>query len=243
LVTAASTAAAPACAHASRDGTMRRGRGLARLFVIAALGVLTGHADPRLDRVEATAQARYGAAVAERVRHWRGTLAALAGASEREQLEHINRYINRQVRFSDDPVVWQQKDYWATPLETYWKQAGDCEDFVIAKYFSLRQLGIANEKLRLIYVRAKIGGPNSSLTQAHMVLGYYATPTAEPLVLDNLLGDIHPASRRTDLFPIFSFNSSGLWVQGASTPSASATARLSRWRDLIDRMRAEGFEQ
>ncbi len=169
-------------------------------------------------------------------------LAGLATAPEPEQLKQVNRYFNRSTQFLDDPVVWQKKDYWATPLETFAKRAGDCEDFVIAKYFSLRMLGVPDEKLRLIYVRAKIGGPRSSLSQAHMVLGYFATPTAEPLVLDNLIGDIQPASTRTDLFPIFSFNSSGLWVQGATNASASSTERLSRWRDLVARLRAEGFE-
>jgi len=207
-----------------------------------ALVGLSGHADPRLDRVEATAQARYGDAVAARVREWRALLSALASAPEQEQLAQVNRFFNRHIQFLDDPVVWQQKDYWATPLETFSKRAGDCEDFVIAKYFSLRILGIPDEKLRLIYVRAKIGGPRSSLTQAHMVLGYFDTPTAEPRVLDNLIGDIQPASMRPDLFPIFSFNSSGLWVQGATQASASSTERLSRWRDLIARLTAEGFE-
>ena len=162
--------------------------------------------------------------------------------AEPEQLKAVNRFFNRGIRFSDDPIVWRSKDYWATPLETFSKGAGDCEDFVIAKYLSLRLLGIPDEKLRLIYVRARLGGPNSSLTQAHMVLGYYETPTAQPLVLDNLIGDIQPASRRTDLSPIFSFNSSGLWVQGADRPSASSTERLSRWRDLVARLTEEGFE-
>ena len=221
---------------------MRRLNRCVRSIVIAALLCLPAVADPALDRIEATAQRRYGDTVAERVRDWRALLSTLESAPEAEQLKRINRHFNRSIQFLDDPVVWQQKDYWATPLETFAKRAGDCEDFVIAKYFSLRMLGVADEKLRLIYVRAKIGGPNSSLSQAHMVLGYYATPTAEPLVLDNLIGDIRPASMRTDLFPIFSFNSSGLWVRGATTASASSTERISRWRDLVARLRSEGFE-
>jgi len=225
--------------HFLRDFTNRL---LLRGCLAAALVVLPIHAEPNLDRVEATAQSRYGDEVAARVRTWRAMLAALATASPRDQLEQVNRFFNRSIQFLDDAVVWHQKDYWATPLETFSKRAGDCEDFVIAKYFSLRFLGIPDEKLRLIYVRAKIGGPSSSLSQAHMVLGYFETPTAEPLVLDNLIGDILPASMRTDLFPIFSFNSSGLWVQGATQVSASSTERLSRWRDLIARLTAEGFE-
>ena len=219
-------------------------RGLRRRFFAAGVFfiALVSSANSTLDRVEATALSRYGDIVAERVRQWRSALSTANAQSERDQLRDINQFFNRNIQFSDDPVVWRSKDYWATPLETFSKGAGDCEDFVIAKYLSLRLLGIPDSKLRLIYVRARIGGPSSSLTQAHMVLGYYETPTAEPLVLDNLLGDIQPASRRTDLSPIFSFNSSGLWVQGASRPSASSTERLSRWRDLVARLTEEGFE-
>ncbi|MBT0962913.1 transglutaminase-like cysteine peptidase [Denitromonas sp. IR12] len=225
---------------------MPRARHVARALrcALAALAVcLVASADPTLDKVEQAARLRYDTQVVERVQTWRAALAGMQGKSEAEQLRDTNDFFNRQVQFLDDAVVWQQKDYWATPLEMLAKRAGDCEDFVIAKYLSLRQLGVADEKLRLIYVRAKIGGEHSSLTQAHMVLGYYETPTSEPRVLDNLVGDIQPASRRTDLFPVFSFNSSGLWVGGASTASARPTERLSRWRDLLARLRDEGFEQ
>jgi predicted transglutaminase-like cysteine proteinase len=116
---------------------------------------------------------------------------------------------------------------------------GDCEDFAIAKYFSLINLGIPIAKLRLVYVRALQQGPNGPVQQAHMVLAYYASPNADPAVLDNLIPEIRPASRRNDLSPIFSFNSSGLW-QG--TGNQSSTSNLSRWQDLLARARAEGFQ-
>ncbi|WP_228720778.1 transglutaminase-like cysteine peptidase [Nitrogeniibacter mangrovi] len=210
--------------------------------MVAALACLPGHAEPNLDRVEATARHQYGESVAQRVHVWREMLAQAGTQPEDTQLRTVNRFFNRSIQFSDDAIVWRQKDYWATPLELFAKGAGDCEDFVIAKYLSLRLLGVADEKLRLIYVRAKIGGPQSSLSQAHMVLGYFPTPTAEPLVLDNLVGEILPAAQRPDLFPIFSFNSSGLWVRGDTRPKAGSVERLSRWRDLLSRLTAEGFE-
>lgn len=81
----------------------------------------------------------------------------------------------------------------------------------------------------------------SQVTQAHMVLSYYPTATSEPLILDNLVTDIRPASQRTDLSPVFSFSSENLWVGGSTAPAADATARLSRWRDVLNRMRAEGL--
>ncbi|MCB1962750.1 MAG: transglutaminase-like cysteine peptidase [Rhodocyclaceae bacterium] len=221
----------------------RQSRRHLRWLPVGLLCALLSTAHPGLDKVEATARVRYDAAVVDRVRDWRAVLVDLQGATETEQLTQTNRYFNRRLQFLDDTVVWRNKDYWATPLESLAKRAGDCEDFVIAKYISLRLLGVPDEKLRLIYVRARMGGEHSSLSQAHMVLGYFPTPTAEPLVLDNLIGDIRAASQRPDLYPVFSFNSSGLWVRGASTASASSTERLSRWRDLVARLRAEGFEQ
>lgn len=207
------------------------------LLLWAVLGIAT----PDLDRMQRLAAERYGDPAAESVTAWRRMMADAADLDEEMQLARVNTFFNRRLRFVDDTVVWRQQDYWATPLEFMGKGAGDCEDFAIAKYITLRLLGIPDERLRLIYVRAQIGDPRSKLSQAHMVLGHYAEPSDEPLVLDNLISDIRRASRRTDLTPVFSFNSEGLWVGGASTSSADPTTRLSRWRDVLDRMRTEGL--
>jgi predicted transglutaminase-like cysteine proteinase len=199
-------------------------------------------ATPDLDRMQQIARERYGAAAADSVAAWRRMLADAKAIDEQERLGRVNTFINRTTAFEDDPVVWNQPDYWATPLETLAKKAGDCEDFAIAKYVSLRLLDVPAEKLRLIYVRASIGAPGSGVSQAHMVLGYYPSPDAEPLILDNLIGEIRPAARRPDLFPVFSFNDQGLWVGGSSSSSADPTTRLSRWRSVLERIRQEGLQ-
>jgi predicted transglutaminase-like cysteine proteinase len=126
-------------------------------------------------------------------------------------------------------------------MESIGKGAGDCEDFVIAKYFTLLEAGVAPEKLRLIYVRVKSEGAPPI---AHMVLGYYAQPESEPLVLDNLIGDVRPAARRPDLVPVFSFNKDGVFsgVSAKDATPAGGVGRLSRWEDLLKRAKAEGFE-
>jgi predicted transglutaminase-like cysteine proteinase len=171
-------------------------------------------------------------------------LAGVRGTTDADRLKRINDFFNRQIKFGEDSVIWNQPDYWATPLETLGLGAGDCEDFAIAKYYSLKEVGVAPEKLRLIYVRAKTGSSDTVGSQAHMVLAYYAQPEAEPLVLDNLINDIRPASRRPDLVPVFSFNSEGVFtgVSGKEATPAAGTGRLSRWEDLLKRARAEGFE-
>jgi predicted transglutaminase-like cysteine proteinase len=183
-----------------------------------------------------TAEKRYGRLgdARDRILAWETLFKDSAHLAEQDKLDNVNRFFNRQIRFADDSHVWQQIDYWATPIESLIKGAGDCEDYAIAKYFSLRRLGIPSEKLRITYVKAL------RLNQAHMVLTYYPSPTAEPLVLDNLIDPIHPASRRQDLLPVDAFNAEGLYWPG-SCSKKSDSKKLSRWQDLLKKMRTEGF--
>jgi len=204
---------------------------------------LTGVADESfpIGQVLQAAQQRHGPAAAGIVQDWGKVLALFRSGNERQKLEDINEYFNRKLRFVDDQTNWGQNDYWATPIESLLRGAGDCEDYSIAKYVSLKFLGVPVTKLRITYVRARIGGAGSSITQAHMVLTYYPSPDAEPLVLDNLVGEIRPASRRPDLQPVFSFNSEGVYgASGEAQPGGSS--RLSRWNDLVAKMKAEGIE-
>jgi len=149
----------------------------------------------------------------------------------------INNYFNQRIAFHDDMEVWGKLDYWASPLESLDKGRGDCEDYAIAKYFSLFAAGMPAAKLRMVYVRAQLGGKSL----AHMVLAYYAQPGAEPLILDNLLPEVRPASARPDLQPVFSFNTEGLWQGVGQAAQGDPVARLSQWRDLLAKVRAEGF--
>jgi len=149
---------------------------------------------------------------------------------EGEALQSVNVWFNR-IRFVDDIVHWNQMDYWATPAETVSSNGGDCEDFAIAKYFMLKELGVPIERLRITYVRAL------KLNQAHMVLAYYATPDAEPLILDNLENRIRLASERTDLEPVYSFNDDEVrLVQGGRRTQPT---QIRAWRSLLDRLAAE----
>ena len=164
-------------------------------------------------------------------------LAQAATLDESARLRLVNEFFNRRVLFRDDMAVWGEVDHWASPLETLGKGEGDCEDFAVAKYFSLLAAGVPVARLRLVYVRAQLGGG----VQAHMVLAYYAQPAADPLILDNLIGDVRPASRRPDLAPVFSFNSEGLWQGVGGASAGDPVARLSRWRALLEKAKAEGF--
>jgi predicted transglutaminase-like cysteine proteinase len=171
-----------------------------------------------------------------RLEAWQALLDEQAQASEADKLRAVNAFFNAQLRFDDDRRIWGQDDYWATPVEALLKGAADCEDYALAKYFSLRRLGVSSDKLRITYVKAL------RLNQAHMVLTYYPSPDAVPLVLDNLIGEIRPASQRSDLLPVYAFNAQGLWLPGqGGNARVGDSKRLSRWQDLLVKMQAEGF--
>ena len=205
-------------------------------FLLSLPGAIDARTD--FDRMEQLAAAEYGQAAVARVQAWRALIEKNQTVPELTKLKHTNNFINETITYASDMEVWGVEDYWTTPLELFGKGKGDCEDYAIAKYITLRLKGVPVQKLRLVYVRARMG----SRTTAHMVLSYYETPTADPLILDNLNKEILPAKRRLDLFPVFSFNHEGLWMEGERVSSGDPTARLSRWRDVLRRMRREGID-
>lgn len=205
-------------------------------FLLAGLGSAWANRDFAL--ILQTAEQRYGALgpAKGRIEAWNQMLQSEAKQPELEQLRAVNSFFNQQLSFQDDTRIWHQIDYWATPLESLIKGAGDCEDYALAKYFSLRNLGVPSEKLRITYVKAL------TRNQAHMVLTWYASSGAEPLVLDNLIDDIRPASQRKDLLPVYAFNAEGLYLPGANGGKRSSDSKkLSRWQDVLKKMQAEGF--
>lgn len=177
-------------------------------------------------------------------RDLRSLLAAVGRLDERARAGRINEFFNRRIVFADDLDVWGAADYWTSPLEVLQRGRGDCEDFAIAKYFALRASGVPAERLRLVYVRAQTVGRDGSpgMVIPHMVLAYYARPMDDPLVLDNLVGEVLPASRRPDLTPVFSFNSEGLWQGVAGGSAGDPLQRLSKWREVLARALEEGFD-
>jgi predicted transglutaminase-like cysteine proteinase len=159
------------------------------------------------------------------------------GLDDPQRLAAVNDFFNKRLDFKEDQANWGLPDYWATPLESLDKRAADCEDYSIAKYFGLASSGMPVAHLRMVYVRARLGGQSL----AHMVLAYYAQPGAEPMILDNLRPEVLPASLRADLTPVFSFNTEGLWQGVGQTAAGDPLARLSIWRELVGKVKAEGF--
>lgn len=192
----------------------------------------------RFDReaVVQYAQRKYAASNVVRVQQWFALLDRAAALPDSgAQLRVINDFWNTRVREGTDKSIWRNEDYWATPLQSLVKGQADCEDFVIGKYFSLVYLGVPSDKLRLIYVRARLDGQSI----AHMVLGYYETPSSDPLILDNLNPEIRPATRRPDLSPVFSFTADTVYAAGRESRGVE---RLTRWQAVLKRMQEEGFQ-
>ena len=152
----------------------------------------------------------------------------------------VNEFFNRRIVFTDDTEAWGQDDYWASPLETLDKGAGDCEDYAIAKYFSLIAAGVPVARLRLVYVRATIGGPAGRCRRT-WCWPTTRSPAAEPLILDNLISEVRPASRRPDLDAGVQLQQRRPVAGHGRAAAGDPIARLSRWREVLAKARAEGF--
>jgi len=162
----------------------------------------------------------------KRIAAWHKLMLEKRNVPEMEKLESVNNFFN-QLEFVDDRLLWGKDDYWATPQQMLIKNGGDCEDFATAKFFTLRQLQIPDNMMRLTYVKVL------RLKQPHMVLSYYREPTADPLILDSLVREILTASERRDLIPVYSFNGQGLWLaKKQESVHLGKAERLSLWQDL-----------
>lgn len=180
----------------------------------------------------------YGARAGKRGTAWFRLMEQSKSLSEAQKLEKTNNFFN-MLRFTNDIKLWGVSNYWATPVEFIGVNAGDCEDFAIAKYFTLLELGVPDKKMRIMMVKS------ITYNQYHMVVAYYSTPGSEPLILDNIDGKIKPGSQRKDLIPVYSFNGKQLWLNKNKGQGvvAGKSARLKKWTDLNQRMGVSNLKQ
>ena len=210
-----------------------------RFFLIAVMLVtscLYASSIQKLDKghITSTLESRYGQRAGKRVKAWFRVLDQAKNLTEKQKIIKVNNFFNL-FRFVDDIKLWGDKNYWATPMEFIGVNGGDCEDFSIAKYFTLLQLGVADNKLRITMVKA------TTVNQYHMVLAYYKSPGSIPLVLDNLDRKIKPATQRKDLLPVYSFNGRQLWLNKEKGRGvlAGSSKKLAKWNDLKHRLGVE----
>jgi predicted transglutaminase-like cysteine proteinase len=175
---------------------------------------------------------KYGSQAKNRVEIWDSMIQSSKNEKILTQLKNVNDFFNK-IKYVSDLRHWKKKDYWATPFEFMGSGAGDCEDYAIAKYFSLRKLGVPDDKLRITYVSYRRS--NSKYEQAHMVLTYFHKPGATPIVLDNINKKLQLATKRTDLKPVYSFNADGLWQAKNKGSVKVGRNNLRSWKDLMSR--------
>ncbi len=210
-----------------------------KLSICLLFFILSLNADPNYfnQKIFTKIESKYGAQAKKRVKSLNRLMNSIATLPIEKKLKKVNDFFN-QLRFKSDKQVWGVDDYWATRMEFLGKGEGDCEDFVISKYFTLKQLGIPTKKLFFTYVKA------IKLRQAHMVLTYYKTLHSVPLILDNINSEILPATQRKDLIPVYSFNGDSLYLakqQGLGRIIPSGMKKNKKWFNLIDKIRREGL--
>lgn len=176
---------------------------------------------------------KYGDKAKKRVELWDNMLQKSKDEKILKKLKNVNDFFNK-IRYKTDPKHWKRKDYWATPYEFLGTAAGDCEDYAIAKYYSLRKLGVPESKLRITYVIYK--KRNTRFDQAHMVLTYYHKKGATPIVLDNINKKLKLATKRKDLKPVYSFNASGLWQAKNKGSVKIGKNNLKAWKSMMNRI-------
>ncbi|WP_231284450.1 transglutaminase-like cysteine peptidase [Oxalobacter formigenes] len=190
---------------------------------------------PLTDAYINSAATKYGISAKRRLQEWDKLIKQNQSKSEPEKLRLVNDFFNR-IRYVSDLEHWGVEDFWATPAELLASNGGDCEDYAIAKYFTLVAMHVDPNKLKITYVKARV---NNKMI-AHMVLTYYTQPNAVPLVLDSLNKQIRPATQRPDLTPVYAFNGDGLWIVKSRTENrVGGSGKIRFWNEMKSRMGKE----
>jgi predicted transglutaminase-like cysteine proteinase len=146
---------------------------------------------------------------------WQALLKGLAGAQPAQQLREVNRFIN-QWPYKPDQENWGRRDYWATPLE-FLRRSGDCEDYAIAKYVSLRALGYPRERLRLVVLQDVLRN------LPHAVLAVEVE--GETLILDVVSNAVLPDSRLAHYVPYYSLDETSRFAHVTPDLAVAVAAR------------------
>ncbi len=154
-----------------------------------------------------------------RLDEWARFLDTLRQANPERQISSINEFINANT-FISDRDNWDMKDYWSAPGE-FFANGGDCEDYVISKYLSLRRLGFRADDLRLVVLI------DQTRRLAHAVL--VVKLDGRTLVLDNLDDRVLSWSELPHYRPLYSLNEQAVWLHVTVRETAQlAQARKQR---------------
>jgi len=206
------------------------------IFIYLAIFLITANSfDDITNKELAKIKSKYGVKAFKRTSLLKKVIDKSKKAKALHKLKYINSFFNK-IPYKTDIKHWKVNDYWAIPFELIGTAAGDCEDYAIAKYFSLIKAGISSEKLRIAYVKLK--RKRTKYDEAHMVLLYFHKPNSVPIVLDNVNKRLTLASKRKDLKLIYSFNAAGLWKAKNKGTSQIRVGnnKLVKWKNLINKL-------
>ena len=144
------------------------------------------------------------------MRYWLQILTAAADLGRKEQLQAINRFFNRWP-YRSDREIYSIGEYWATPSE-FLARSGDCEDYVIAKFFALRELGFSNDQLRIVIVYDRLRGIGHAVLAVNL--------DDDILILNNQTDTIASPSRYENFIPWYLVNETTLWTPAPGTLDA-----------------------
>ena len=133
---------------------------------------------------------------------WKAFLSGLKGKSRMDQLQEVNRYMNAHP-YILDMVNWGVQDYWETPKE-FLDRNGDCEDYAIAKFYSMRALGMDNTNLRIVVLQ------DMNLQIPHAILVAYVDGKA--FALDNQIPEVVSTEIIHHYRPFYSINEEAWWL-------------------------------
>lgn len=138
------------------------------------------------------------------VKEWKALFARWHEKPFAEMIESVNDFANA-FPYTVDQINWGMEDYWEAPYE-FLAVSGDCEDYAISKYYSLRAAGIPAEQMRVIIVQDfNLGGV------IHAILGVYDRDNTL-YILDNQIKQVMPALRIYHYKPIYGINEEGWWA-------------------------------
>ncbi len=136
---------------------------------------------------------------------WERFLDKVGGKSRQEQMKAVNRFINK-VRYREDSANWDKKDYWAAPGE-FFATGGDCEDYAVAKYYSLKHLGFPEERMKIVVLKDRSRG----IHHAVLVVDW----DGETLMLDSVDNRIRPYKKAKHYQALYSINETAYWLHAS----------------------------
>lgn len=146
---------------------------------------------------------------------WRNMMRSARSVSRAEQVARVNIFFNR-LTYRPDIQQYGEAEHWAVPIELLAHGAGDCEDYAVAKFFSLRLLGFTNDELRVVSLLDRADRVGHTVAVVSLNGTRY--------VLDNRSDRLFPEARYQHYQPVVSMNEVDHWQH---VPQARRLAAIS----------------